>query len=92
MSLKKFYSKIKEVGARLGECDKGSFTITSHVEQNLSPEAAAEKIALHFSEISKEYPPLDTNQLPDRVKVKIFHKDILKGSPTIEEYEVFEKF
>ena len=92
LNLRKFFTKIKEVGARLGENDKSSFSLSSHVEQNLGPEAAAEKIADHFSAISQEYPPLDTESLPDRVKEKIFHPDVSSHCPVIEEFEVYEKF
>ena len=62
------------------------------MEQNLGPEAAAEKIADHFSAISQEYPPLDTESLPDRVKEKIFHPDVSSHCPVIKEFEVDEKF
>ena len=72
MSLGTFYTRIKKIGARIGECEKSSFSIQSHVEQNLDPEAAAEKIAQHFSAISKEYPPMEAASLPQRVKDKIF--------------------
>ena len=92
LSLGKFYFKIKEAGSRLGECSKSTFSITSHVEQSLDPEAAAEKIAQHFSQISKEYPPIDINILPDRVKEMIFHTDVSTDAPVIEEYEVYQKF
>ena len=92
LSLSKFYFKIKEIGARLGECSKSSFYITSHVEQNLDADSAAEEIAKHFSAISKEFPPLDAKSLPDRVKDKIFHTDVAKNCPIIEEYQVYEKF
>ena len=83
MTLRKFYSKIKQVGARLGECGKSTFSIPSHVELNLDAEAEAEKIAEHFSAISKEYPPLDVTKLPQRVKDKIFHSDVAKDCPQI---------
>ena len=92
MSLGKFYSKIKQVGARLGECGKSTFSIPSHVDLNLDAKAAAEKIAEHFSAISKEYPPLEVTKLPQRVKDKIFHPDVAKDCPQIEEYQVHQKF
>ena len=68
LSLSKFYQKIKEIGARLGECNKSSFLITSHVKKNLDANEAAEKIAEHVGAISKEYSPLDAQKLPSRVK------------------------
>ena len=91
-NLRKFYTKIKEAGSRLGECRKDPFAISSHVEQNLNPDEAAEKIAKHFSSISKEFPPLDATSLPERVKMKIFHQDVSRQTPKIEEFEVFQMF
>ena len=55
-NLRNFYKKIKDTGSRLGECKSGSFSISSHVEHNLSPDESAERIAQHFSSISKEFP------------------------------------
>ena len=91
-TLRKFYSKIKEAGSRLGECQKSSFSVSSHVELNLQPDVAAERIAQHFSTISKEFPPIDAYSLPQRVKEKIFHPEVSKSAPHIEEYEVYEMF
>ena len=85
-----FYKKIKSVGCRQGECSNDSFSLSSHVEENLDPTAAAERIAEHFSSISKEYPPLNPLLLPDRVKSKLFHPDVEKEAPQLEEFEVYE--
>ena len=92
LSLSKFYSKIKEIGARLGECSKSSFSITSHIEQNLDDTAAAEKIAEHFSSISKEFPPLDVQTLPNRVKDKLSEADAALNCPILEDYQVYDQF
>ena len=86
-----FYKKIKQVGARLGEDTTSTFTLPSHLEQNLDPAAAAEQMAKHFSKISQEYPPLNHESLPERVKEKIFHPNVFKNVPIIEEYEVYQK-
>ena len=88
--MSQFYKKIKSVGCRQGECSNDSFSLSSHVEENLDPTAAAERIAEHFSSISKEYPPLNPLLLPDRVKSKLFHPDVEKEAPQLEEFEVYE--
>ena len=56
--------------------DEGSFTLISHLEENLTIKESAEKIAEHFAKISQEFPPLGLKMLPDSVKVKVtcFHK------------------
>ena len=89
-NLGQFFKKIKEVGARQGEYSETSFSLSSHLELNLDPKSAAEKIAEHFSSISKEYPPIDEQKLPQRVKEKIFHPDVALKSPKLEEFEVYE--
>ena len=59
----KAYSILKKMGAMPGECENSSnFTLPGH--ENLSPTEAAEKIAEHFSQISREFPPLSNNLLP----------------------------
>ena len=92
LKLKDFFSKIKNIGAKIGECQGETFTLSSHVEENLSPSEAAEKIAQHFSSISKEYLPLKFDSLPERVKVKITHPQVSRDCPLIEEYQVFKNF
>lgn len=91
-NLRNFYKKIKDTGSRLGECKSGSFSISSHVEHNLSPDESAERIAQHFSSISKEFPPIDTTLLPKRVQEKILHPDVSTKAPTIQEHEVYQMF
>ena len=91
-NLGQFYQKIKKVGSRLGESSDTTFTLPSHLELNLDDKAAAEKIARHFGAISQEFPPINAECLPERVKEKIFHPDVANDVPTIEEYEVYEKF
>ena len=92
-NLSQFYKKIKQVGARLGEnvTSSSTFTLPSHLEQNLDPASAAEEIAKHFSKISQEYPPINPESLPKRVKEKINDPDIVKNVPIMQEYEVYQK-
>ena len=91
-NLGQFYQKIKKVGSRLGEGGDTIFTLPAHLELNLDDKAAAERIARHFGAISQEFPPINTECLPERLKEKIFDPQIIKDIPTIEEYEVYEKF
>ena len=67
-----------------------TFTLPDHNDLDIN--IAADKIAKHFSTISQEFPPIDAESLPQRVKKKIFHSNVTKGAPTIEEHEVYEKF
>ena len=66
------YATLKRLGRRPGDCsDSDSFSLPSHVEENLSPLQSAERIADHFENISKLFPPLDEEKLPSRVQTKL---------------------
>ena len=51
--------------------NEGSFSLQNHLDENLSTEESIERIATFFAEISQEYPPLNPDLLPERVKVKL---------------------
>ena len=64
------FSILKRMGAMPGESGScNNFTLPAH--ENLSPKEAANKIAEHFSMISREYPPLCLETLPERVRIKL---------------------
>ena len=86
----KAYAILKKLGAQPGdieECD--TFTLPAH--ENLSNLEAADKIAEHFSQISREFPPLNRDVLPDRVIEKIDNPEYESKVPEVSEYEVFER-
>ena len=56
---------------------------------SLSPDQSAERIAEHFASISQQYPPLNTDLLPARVKEKIQYCNT--GPPEISDYDVYCK-
>ena len=58
------------MGAQPGD-DEGNFTLSEHLDQNLSIKESVNKIAQHFAAISQEYPPLNPSTLPPRVKSKL---------------------
>ena len=75
--------------AQPGEFDEATFTLPSH--ENLNSNEAAEKIAEHFSQISREYPPLSLATLPERVQTKVENPEILSKVPNLSEHEVFAR-
>ena len=87
-----FYRKIKTIGSRLDECEPPTFSLSMFDESGISTSEVAERIAQHFSSISKEYPPLDVNTLPERVRDKITSVNAMKNAPKIEPYQVYDKF
>ena len=76
------------MGAQPGEYDEnGTFTLPNH--ENLTPLDAANKIAEHFSQISREYPHLNSETLPNRVKQKLANPESESEVPIILEHQVY---
>ena len=85
----KAFRVLKSMGAQPGDCtDDCTFTLPSHQEANLSDQECAERIAQHFASISGEYPPLNPDLLPERVKARL--SDGTKP-PIISEYDCYVK-
>ena len=81
------YNVLKKMGAQPGDCvDSNTFTLPNHVNENLSEEQSAERIADYFATISQEFPPLDYESLPAQVKWKIETENL---PPTVDEFEVY---
>ena len=88
----KAYQTMKRMGTQSGDCeDEGTFTLQNHSEANLSTEESIEQIANFFAEISQEYPPLNCDLLPERVKVKLTGNPDLNQTPCLSEKEVSEQ-
>ena len=85
----KAYRILRNLGAQPGDCtDSSTFTLPEHLNENLSPQQSADRIAQHFAAISSEYPPLDLDSLPKRVKVILSTKST---PPYISEYDCYQK-
>ena len=68
----KAYRAMKKLGARPGDCDlEAGFSLSSHIEQNLTPTESVERLADYFSSISQEYSPLHIDSLLKSVRDKI---------------------
>ena len=59
----KWIQEAKRIGARPGEDDSPTFTLPKHMEEDLTPEESAERIAEYFSKISQEYKPVEEDEL-----------------------------
>ena len=87
----KAYTTLKKMGAQPGDMlDEGSFTLLNHLEANLTNKEAVDKIAAHFAEISQEYPPINADNLPQRVKDKLSSK-LQEIIPKLDEIEVYQQ-
>ena len=82
------YRILMKMGAQPGECDQaGSFTLPNH--EHLEVNEAAEQIAEYFSKISREFPPLNVEELPERVTLKLSSPESESLIPNIDEHEVY---
>ena len=87
----KAYQSLKKMAAQPGDCsDEGSFSLQSHLEDNLSSEESTERIAEYFARISQEFPPLQREQLPEHVKTKIEGPVNQDELPIIHDHVVYE--
>ena len=83
------YTILKKLGARPGDCEESNlFSLPCH--EGLSSHEVADRIAEHFSQISREFPPLDSETLPDRVKQKLANPEEKSKIPLIYEHETYE--
>ena len=85
----KIFSILKRLGGRPGDgSDSGTFSLPEHERENLSDKQSAERIANHFASISQEFPPINPQLLPVRVRSIL---DARSLPPTVSEYEVYCK-
>ena len=86
------YTTLKKMGAQPGDIlDEGSFTLLNHLEANLTNQESVERIADHFAQISQEYSPLSTDNLPQRIKDKLISKFDGIIAPQLDELQVYQK-
>ena len=86
----KAYQTLKKMGAQPGDClEDNTFHLLSHLEDNLSQEESVEKIAQHFARISQEYPPLNPDTLPEKVKIKLNSPVSTDALPDISDPDVY---
>ena len=69
------YPALKKLGLRPGHDVQSQFLLPSHADRNLSAAQSAEIIADHFSNISQEYAPLNTANLPPNIKQYLVDQD-----------------
>ena len=87
----KAWATLKRMGAQPGECGgEGAFTMTEHLEQNLTLEESLEKIVKYFSDLSCQHAPLNPDLLPERVKMKLNTPIIPAEIPEISPQDVWE--
>ena len=86
----KWIKEACRLSAKPGEDTSTTFTLPSHVKDNLTPAESAEAFVSYFSKISKEYTPIDEDTSSRWMEAQ----DILNAQhcshPAIEEHMVYQ--
>ena len=85
------YKALRKLGVRSGDIKDDLFTIPSHIEESLSEEESAEKIADYFSNISQEFEPLSFENLPPNIKASFLNAKDDPNIPVLEPHEVYAR-
>ena len=85
----KVFGILKKLGSRPGDVsDSDTFSLPEHERESLTHEQSAERIANHFASISQEFPPINPQLLPERVRASL---ESCSLPPTVSDYEVYLK-
>ena len=88
----KAYTNLKKMAAQPGDgSSESNFTLLSHLSENLSCQESVERIAQHFSQISQQFPPLNIDTLPVKVRANISAPIIPDQLPVIPDHLVYQK-
>ena len=79
---------VNQLTARPGNQTQSSFSLSKHVEEDLSALESSNKICEYFSSISQEYTPLSIENLPDRVRTKLTNDPC--SHPYLADHDVYE--
>ena len=85
------YSAIRKLGNRPGDCGRPEFLLPEYVEQQLTPNQGAERLADHFSRISQTVDPLDVEKLFPALRSAIENGKIATNKPSVEQHQVYRK-
>ena len=84
------YRTLKKMGAQPGDCtDSNTFSLPSHLADNLTEQQSADRIASHFADISNQFPPLSVERLPPRVQAKLISDQ--KSPPVVTVEDTWQK-
>ena len=85
------YSALRKMGGG-GKADgHSSFSLPTHIEEDLSPQQCADRFADYFSHISQEFQPIDLQDFPPNIQNKLKAGESDSSKPVLEDWEVYEK-
>ena len=86
------YSAIRKLGDGPNQWDKKKeFSIPAYVEQGLTPEEAANKLAEHFAAISQTVEPLEEKNFHPMLREAIEEGRKSQNKPVITQHDVYRK-
>ena len=82
---------MRKLGVRSGECKEELFKLPSHIDDLLTEQESADKIADYFSAISQEFEPLEFCKLPPNIRNCLLAAKNDPKNPILEPHEVYSK-
>jgi hypothetical protein len=86
------YKAIRKLGESKADSDqKKEFTIPAYIEEGLTPQQAANRLADCFSAISQTVEPLDVSKFHPALRLEIEEGKISTTKPIISQHDVYRK-
>ena len=85
------YSALRKLGGGGKSAGYQSFSLPSHIEDDLSPEQCANRFADYFSKISQEFQPIDVSNFQPNIQSKLKAAESESSKPVLEEWQVYGK-
>ena len=87
----KAYKCLRKLAAKPGDDgNEKTFSILSHVNENLTTEESVERIAQFFADISQEFAALNIEKLPADVQTKLKSDIRSFDLPEVSDYEIYK--
>ena len=86
----KWIREASRMSSRPGEDSSSTFSLQSHIDENLTPRQSAERIVEYFSQISKEYTPIEEDSSAPWMEVQAKLEAAPCIHPPIEEHLVYQ--
>ena len=85
------YNAIRKLGNRPGDSGHSAVVISSFAEQGLTAQQSANRLADHFSAISKTVDPLAMDKFPPALRQTLEEGRTDLHKPVLDQYQVYSK-
>ena len=85
------YRAIRKLGDRPGEARNPTVVLPAYIEQGLTAQQSADRLAEHFSAISKTVEPLDMSQFCPALRLALKLGKYDKNKPVLTQHQVYMK-